>query len=68
MFLTADELADLTDRRRRDAQCAALTAMGIPFRVSADGRPKVLRAEVERLLSSKPERASRQRPQLGVVR
>lgn len=44
-FLSAAELADLTDYKVRDKQIAALTEAGIPFRLLA-GRPIVSRAHV----------------------
>lgn len=39
LFLTPDELADLTERKTRPAQAAWLQARGIPFEVGASGRP-----------------------------
>lgn len=45
-WLTADELRDLTERTRWSAQARALSAMGVPFRLSAHGRPLVERAAV----------------------
>jgi hypothetical protein len=48
MFLTPDEVRELTGRQRRDAQAAALRHMGIEHKVRPDGSIAVLRAHVER--------------------
>jgi len=54
LFLSAQEVADLTDVRtgkkgktREQLQIEALRRMKIPFLVSAIGRPKVSRAVIE---------------------
>ena len=47
MFLTADEVADLTGLKRPTAQASWLRANGWPVEVDAGGRPKVLRSVVE---------------------
>ena len=47
MFLTADEVRDLTGKVRNQAQVAALRHMGIEHRVRPDGSVAVLRAHVE---------------------
>jgi hypothetical protein len=44
-FLSAAELAELTDYKQRDKQVAVLTDNGIPFRLMG-GRPIVSRAQV----------------------
>ena len=54
MFLTADEVAELTGRRRRDAQVVQLRALGIAHRQRADGSLVVLRAHVEQVLGAAP--------------
>ncbi len=56
MFLTPDDLAALTGRRRPAAQCRQLARMGIRFGLDADGHPRVLLAEVERAMLSSPRR------------
>jgi hypothetical protein len=43
-FLSADELVALTGRKRKAHQIEALRQQGIPFYVSAVGRPVVVRA------------------------
>lgn len=52
MFLTPEELVELTHRQRPAAQIRALRAMGIEHRVRPDGKPVVLRAHVEALLGA----------------
>jgi hypothetical protein len=62
MFLTPDDLRDLTGLRRSSAQIRWLSAQGLRYVLGADGRPRVLRAEVEgRLLSKRPAREPRLR-------
>lgn len=52
LFLEADELYGLTQRRRRDAQVRMLRSMGVEHRVRADGSVAVLRAHVEELFGA----------------
>lgn len=47
MFLTTDELEQLTGRMRRSAQAAELDAMGVPYRVRRSGSIVVLRVAVQ---------------------
>lgn len=49
MFLTADEVHDLTDRIQRTAQKKVLRSMGVEFRERPDGSVAILRAHVEKL-------------------
>ena len=53
MFLSADEVRELTGRTRASAQVRWLAGNGLRFVLGADGRPRVLRAEVEGRLLSK---------------
>ena len=46
LFLTDQELRELTGRAIRRLQIAALREMLVPFRVNAIGRPVVTRAAV----------------------
>lgn len=46
MFLTREELRDLTDYKRPSDQIRWLTEHGYRFDVGASGRPKVLRSFV----------------------
>lgn len=47
MFLSPEELVQLTGRQRRDAQVRALRYMGIEHRVRPDGTVAVLKTHVE---------------------
>jgi hypothetical protein len=50
MFLSAEELKQLTGRCRAGAQIAALRSMGVEHKVNAAGKVLVLRRHVEELL------------------
>lgn len=50
LFLTRQELTELTGRMTKHAQRAVLNYMGIEHRVRPDGTLVVLRAHVERVL------------------
>lgn len=47
MFLSTNDLVELTGRKFRVKQIEALRCMGIPFFVNALGRPVVARSAVE---------------------
>jgi hypothetical protein len=47
MFLTTEELKELTQRSRYGAQAVVLNALGITYKVRPDGTLAVLRAHVE---------------------
>jgi hypothetical protein len=47
IFLSKDELAALTGRKRPTAQARALAGMGIPYRRRPDGSPVVLRIHLD---------------------
>lgn len=53
-WLTADEVAELTGRVRHKVQARKLAELGVPFRLSAQGRPLVERAAV---LTAEPKPA-----------
>ncbi|MGY3041608.1 hypothetical protein ACVWWQ_003241 [Rhodanobacter sp. TND4EL1] len=48
VWLTPDEVAELTECSRRSTQCLRLAKMGIPFRENFAGRPLVERSAVLR--------------------
>lgn len=54
LFLTKQELAELSDKRKADAQIRWLQNRKIPFEVSGAGQPKVLRAVVIARLGGSP--------------
>ena len=47
MFLTYDELVELTERKTKQTQIAWLKANGFRFVIGANGNPKVLREHVQ---------------------
>lgn len=49
MFLTPEELVEVTHAKRRDTQIRALRSMGIEHRVRPDGTVAVLRTHVEQV-------------------
>ncbi|MQA38998.1 DUF4224 domain-containing protein [Rugamonas sp. FT29W] len=61
MFLDADELREMTDRKTRVAQRRMLNALGIVYRIRADGGLLVLRAHVERELGGAPAASARKK-------
>lgn len=69
MFLSREDLVELTDRQTARAQIAWLAEHGYRFEVSAAGRPKVLRSAVEARLGGAAEPAKRlARPRLDLVK
>ena len=69
MFLTSDELQELTDRKNPSHQSRWLAERGYAFEISAAGKPKVLRSEVESRLSSQSQaRAKTQQPNWEALR
>ena len=63
MLLTAEQVADLTGYVKPTAQVGWLRQRGWRFEVGGDGRPKVLRAYVERQLGLQDTRVEK-RPRL----
>ena len=57
MFLTPDQLEDLTERKRKADQVAWLRKNRVPFFIGANGHPRVSRAYVENRLAgqSRPD-------------
>ena len=55
MFLTDDELRELTKRTRPKAQATALDVMGIKYLRRGDGSLAVPNAHVEGLLGAAPD-------------
>ena len=48
MFLSPDEIVELTGRHRRDAQVKALRHMGIEHRIRPNGSLAVLKSHIEK--------------------
>lgn len=57
MFLSKEELVELTKRHRSDCQIKALRSMGIEHRVRIDGTPAVLTEHVKRIFGIENEAA-----------
>ena len=47
IFLTAEEMAELTSYKRHGKQIEVLRQMGVPCRINARGRPIVTRSVIE---------------------
>lgn len=54
LFLTADELRELTGFVKKALQIAQLRKMGIPFRTNGHGKPVVTRFAVEGKTEQQP--------------
>ncbi|MBW9106207.1 DUF4224 domain-containing protein [Paraburkholderia phenoliruptrix] len=67
MFLSTQELVQLTGRKVKAKQIVALRSMGVPFFVNALGQPVVTRAAVEGRAPVTNERAGRASWQPRVV-
>lgn len=69
LFLTDEELRQLTGYQRNADRCCWLKRNGFVFEVAATGRPVVLRSHLEARLSGKPEqRANEWTPNLAVMK
>ena len=64
IWLSPDEVAELTDRQRWTAQCRQLARMGVPFTPNAAGRPLVERSAV----CSAPKAKAKREPNWGAIR
>lgn len=62
IFLTVDQLVELTGRRRSTAQKNALQMMGVDFLIRPDGSLVVSRRNVEELLGAQPEKVNKKPP------
>ena len=54
LFLSKEEIAELTGRKQRQKQVEQLTVMRITFTLDAFGWPKVLRKSIEAELGVNP--------------
>lgn len=64
LWLSPEEVAELTARTRWTAQCRELAKMGVPFIPNAAGRPLVERA----LYASTPKPKAKREPNWGAIR
>ena len=53
MFLTEEEIADLTKKQRHSAQARVLRGLGVEHKVRPDGSIVVLRMHAERILGER---------------
>ncbi|MCC5811352.1 MAG: DUF4224 domain-containing protein [Ectothiorhodospiraceae bacterium] len=60
LFLNADELQELTARKRPSAQIRWLDSNGVRYTRDAEGRPKVLRAHIDKMLGGTTRRSKTQ--------
>jgi hypothetical protein len=68
MFLTADELVDLTGLKRPTAQYLWLRDNGWPVELDARKRPRLLRAVVEARMGGATVFAVKMEPNFGALR
>lgn len=64
LWLSDDEVADLTGKRQRRKQCDELARLGVKFRVRGDGFPLVERWQFE----GQPVAKRRREPNWDAVR
>ncbi|XUW87743.1 DUF4224 domain-containing protein [Burkholderia sp. M6-3] len=55
LFLTAEEMVELSGKRKHHSQAKVLRAMGVEHVIRPDGRVLVLRQHVEQLFGAKAE-------------
>lgn len=56
MFLTHEDLIELTDRRQRASQAHVLRALGIEHKIRPDGRVMVLREHVKQQFGARADK------------
>ena len=67
IYLTPQEVEDITGKRRYRAQVRALGRMGIQCRVRPDGQPIVSRMAFENTLGSTTHIAQQAEPDFGAL-
>lgn len=68
MFLTGDELRELTGYKLASAQCRWLESRGYPFETNASGKPRVLRSYVQQRLCPQLAGSSIVAPDFDAIR
>ena len=68
LFLSAEELKNLTDRKFAKAQIKWLKKQSYPFEISASGKPKVLRSLVIDRLSKTNQHTPSNEPNYDAIR
>lgn len=61
MFLTENEIIELTQRRYRNAQVQAITQMGIDHKVRPDGSVTILREHIQKMFSGETVETKRRK-------
>lgn len=61
MFLTRDEVVELTGKKQRAAQVAVLNALGITHKIRPDGAVLVLRSHIEQVFAGLKPQAKQER-------
>ena len=72
MFLSQEEIVELTGKKRRPAQVSALNMMGIEHKVNADGRVIVLTSHIENVFGGNMKtrlesKNTKQQPDWGAI-
>ncbi len=67
MFLSREELQELTDLKAAHAQCRWLNEHGYPFDRSASGKPKVLKSFVEYRLGQQHQFSNNEVPDFAAL-
>ena len=62
LFLDAEEMVELTGKRRRASQIATLVMMGIKHSIRPDGRPLVSRAYIDRIHGGADNVSNKEQP------
>ena len=68
LFLSSDELRELTDLKVAKAQMRWLSKHAYPFEISASGKPKVLRSVVFERLSKLSNSQNSNQPNFDAIR
>jgi hypothetical protein len=68
MFLTSDELLELTGYKLASAQRRWLARRGYPFETNASGKPRVLRLYLQQRLCAQHERELGAMPDFDAIR
>ncbi len=67
MFMSHQELIELTDFKAPHAQCRWLTEHDYPFDKSASGKPKVLKSYLEQRLGYQNSIVTGQQPDFSAI-
>ncbi len=67
IYLTPQEVEDITGKRRYRAQVRALGRMGIQCRIRPDGRPIVSRMAFEKIMDGPASTSEQVEPDFGML-